>query len=597
MRRFGLFAIALSFCTLCTLTLAARENKAVVMEKTPVYRVTVVARSVQSVNYRHLAGSTRIDFRGTSAMPGASGHAKIASKVGRIEIQADFKDVPYANVFGPEYLTYVLWAVTPEGRPINLGEVIPERSHDVRIRVTANLQAFGMIVTAEPYFAVTRPSNVTVLENAIRRDTKGWEQPVSTRYEATEKGEYTVDLAGTRLPASLLTPEESVSIPLSLLEARNAVTIAQATGAQQYAPDMMARAQESLDRAEDSYRRNRSLTAIGMAARGAAQAAEDARVVTIRVKEDERIAAEQKAADDRAEQARLQAEFEQRQAESARAQAMSAQQAEQQAELTAQQAQQEREAAERSAQQAQQEREAAEQAKAEALEAQQQAEAARQEALDQQQALSAQTQAAQQQAESAEQRAMAAEQEKDKLRQKLMAQLNEVLQTRDTARGLIVNINDVLFDVDKATLKPGARVRLAKVAGILQSYPELKLQLEGYTDSTGTLQHNQTLSERRAAAVREFLIAQGVPPGSITAQGFGPSNPVATNETREGRQMNRRVDMVVNGESIAAHGGPSPSLDQNAPASMSQPEASQPEAPATSEPAPPDKPEKGVKQH
>jgi outer membrane protein OmpA-like peptidoglycan-associated protein len=290
------------------------------------------------------------------------------------------------------------------------------------------------------------------------------------------------------------------------------------------------------------------------------------------MKEDERVAAERKAAQDKAEQARLQAELERRQADTARAQAMSAQQAQQQAELNAQQEQQQREAAELSAKQ---EREAAERAKAEALETQrqadaarQQAEAARQAALDQQQALAAQAEAARQQAQTAEQRAMAAEQDKEKARQQLLVQLNEVLQTRDTARGLIVNMSDVLFDVDKATLKPGARVRLAKVAGILQTYPELKLQLEGYTDSTGSLEHNQTLSERRAMAVRDFLISQGVSSASITAQGFGPSNPVATNNTREGRQMNRRVDLVVSGESISAHGSRRPSVDENAPASM-----------------------------
>jgi outer membrane protein OmpA-like peptidoglycan-associated protein len=269
---------------------------------------------------------------------------------------------------------------------------------------------------------------------------------------------------------------------------------------------------------------------------------------------------------------------------------MSAQQAQQQAELTAQQ---QREAAELSEKQAQLEREAAELAKAEALETQrqadaarQQAEAARQAALDQQQSLAAQADAARQEAQTAEQRAMAAEQEKEKLRQRLLVQLNEVLQTRDTARGLIVNMSDVLFDVDKATLKPGAKVRLAKVAGILQAYPELKLQLEGYTDSTGSLEHNQTLSERRAMAVRDFLISQGVSTASITAQGFGPSNPVATNNTREGRQMNRRVDLVVNGESISAHGSRSPSLDENSPGSMAQP--------AGSDTREPDLREKGV---
>ena len=543
--------------SLCTMLLAAQEtqdNNLTPMEKTPVYRVTVVARSVDAVNYRHRNGSTKVNFRGTSLMPDGVGEAKVDSKSGRLDIDAEFKNVRDANYYGPEYLTYVLWAVTPEGRPVNLGEVMPDKKHEVKIHVTANLQAFGLIVTAEPYFAVTRPSNMTVLENEIRRDTKGWEQPISARYEATEKGEYTVDLASDQLPATRL-GEGRRKVPLTLLEARNAVAIAQATGAQQYAPEALAKAREDLDRSEDYLRRKQSSSAIGTMARGATQAAEDARILTIRHKADERAAAERLAAEQRTQQAQQQA--------------LLAQSREQQATEQTQQAQM-------AAQQAQQERAAAEQAKAEAIQAQQQAEAARQAALQQQEALAAQAQTAQAAAQTAEQRARAAEQEKEEMRQRLLAQLNQVLQTQDSARGLIVNMSDVLFDLNQATLKPGAKVRLAKVAGIIQAYPDLKLQIEGYTDSTGSLEHNQQLSERRAAAVRDFLVAQGVSMNNVSAQGLGPSNPVATNNTPQGRQMNRRVDLVVNGEAIATRdrvGG------QNAPA-MAAPAASDPRQPA-----------------
>jgi outer membrane protein OmpA-like peptidoglycan-associated protein len=508
------------------------------MDKTPVYRVNVVSRSVEAVNYRHRNGSTKIDFKGTALMPDGSGEAKVDSKAGRLEVDAEFKNLRNANYYGPEYLTYVLWAITPEGRPVNLGEVTPNDKFESKIKVTASLQAFGLIVTAEPYFAVTRPSNITVLENEIRKDTKGWEQPVSAKYDATEKGEYTVDLASNQLPASKMNREEAKTVPLTLLEARNAVAIAQATGAQQYAPDALARAQDSLDRGEDYLKRKQSSSAIGTVARGATQAAEDARILTIRKKEDEKIAAERQAQEDRTKEAQDQAKVEQAKALDAREQTM----------------------------QAQQERQAAEQAKAEAVQAQQQAEAARQAALVQQQALAAQ-------AQTSEQRAQSAEQDKEQMRQRLLAQLNQVLQTRDSARGLIVNMSDVLFDLNQATLKEGAKVRLAKVAGIIQAYPDLKLQIEGYTDSTGSVEHNQELSERRAAAVRDFLVTQGVNMNSVAAQGFGPTNPVASNSTSEGRQMNRRVDLVVNGDSIAAQ---KKSIDQGAPASMAEPAASDP---------------------
>jgi outer membrane protein OmpA-like peptidoglycan-associated protein len=526
--------------SLCTLALAAQDAQqpeVTPMEQTPVYRVNVVARTVEAVNYRHRNGSTKINFRGTALMPDASGQAKVDSKTGRTEIDAEFKNVRNANYYGPEYLTYVLWAITPEGRPLNLGDFAPNDKHELRIHVTANLQAFGMIVTAEPYFAVTRPSNVTVLENEIRKDTKGSEQPVSAHYEATEKGEYTVDIASNQLPASSLSLEDRRKMPLTLLEARDAVAIAQATGAQQYAPEALTRAQVSLEQAEDYYHRKQSSSAISTVARSATQAAEDARILTIRRKADEKVAAEKKAEQDRTLQA-------QQQAANAREQSLQAQQATQQAE----------------------------QAKAEAQQAQQQAEAARQAALQQQQALAVQ-------AQSAQQRAQAAEQEKEQMRQRLLAQLNQVLQTRDTARGLIVNMNDVLFDVNQATLKPAAKIRLAKVAGIIQAYPDLKLQIEGYTDSTGSTEHNQQLSERRAAAVRDFLVAQGVNLNSVSAQGFGPENPVASNSTSEGRQLNRRVDLVVNGESIAAQASPA---QQNGAPSMAAPPASDPQQTAPS---------------
>ncbi len=279
--------------------------------------------------------------------------------------------------------------------------------------------------------------------------------------------------------------------------------------------------------------------------------------MTIRRKADAQAAARQQAAEEQAQLAQQQALTEQQRAQDARGQALEAQQA---------------------AQEAQQERQAAEQAKAEALQAQQQAEAARQAALAQQQALAAQAQTAQAQAQTAEQRAQAAEQEKEQMRQRLLAQLNQVLQTQDTARGLIVNMSDVLFDTNQATLKPGAKMRLAKVAGIIEAYPDLKLKIEGYTDSTGTPEHNQELSERRAAAVRDFLIAQGVNVNNVTAQGFGPSNPVASNGTPQGRQMNRRVDLVVNGEAIAAQ--QRTPMNQGAPpAAMSEPVSSNPREP------------------
>jgi outer membrane protein OmpA-like peptidoglycan-associated protein len=147
-----------------------------------------------------------------------------------------------------------------------------------------------------------------------------------------------------------------------------------------------------------------------------------------------------------------------------------------------------------------------------------------------------------------------AEQEKAQLREQLRQQLNAILETRETARGLIVNLSDVLFDTGKYTLKPGAREKLAKIAGIVLAHPGLKLEVEGHTDSIGGDEMSQRLSERRAETVRSYLVAQNLPPDSMTAHGFGKTQPVATNAA--GRQLNRRVELVVSGDPIGASGTP-----------------------------------------
>jgi hypothetical protein len=218
---------------ICALLLAAcvhaQQDAAPVepMDQTPLFHVKVISRSTKAVNYRHRGGSTTVDFKGTALMPEASGRAKVDSKAGRLEINAEFARFQPATMFGPEYLTYVLWAITPEGRAVNLGEIVPNSAGKISLNVTTQLQAFGLIVTAEPYFSVTRPGDKVVAENIIRQETKGLEQPIDARFEMLESGQYTVDMSATQLPASTADSKT----PLDLLEARNAVAIAKAAGA------------------------------------------------------------------------------------------------------------------------------------------------------------------------------------------------------------------------------------------------------------------------------------------------------------------------------------------------------------------------------
>ena len=499
------------------------------MDHTPVFRVKVLSRTTKAVNYRHHSGATSVDFRGTDLMPEASGHAKVESRTGRIEINADFEHLRPSRNLAPEYLTYVLWAITPEGRPVSLGEIVPENGKS-SVRVSTDLQAFGVIVTAEPYFSVTRPSDMVVLENVVKSNTKGWEQPIDTKFDVVERGQYTVDITAAKLPSSTANPKT----PNDLLQARNAVAIAQAEGGDRYAADTMRKAEDFLARAEDYLRREQSGKAISTVARGATQAAEDARVLTLERRQQEQQDAERTAMRERAEQA------EQQEAE---------------AKAQAEQESRQREQAER-------DRQTTEQAKADADRARQEAEAAKADALAQQQTAQSQAQQAQlaaQQADQAraqaEQARLQAEQEKEQTRARLLQQLNQVLQTRESARGLIADMPDVLFDTGKYTLKPGARERLAKVAGILMAYPDLHVQVEGHTDNVGGVDFNQQLSEKRAAAVRDFLVQQGVKSTDIESRGFGMDQPVATNATATGRQLNRRVDLVVTGQAIGTTAG------------------------------------------
>jgi outer membrane protein OmpA-like peptidoglycan-associated protein len=517
-------------------------NRIEPMDKTPLYHVTVVERSAKAVNYQHRGGATKINFKGTDLMPQANGEAKVESKQGYIEIETEFDELNKpASSFGPEYMTYVMWAISPQGRAENLGEVILNGNRS-KLDVTTQMQAFALIVTAEPYFAVRTPSNLVVMENVIRSDTKGMPEVVDAKYELLERGEYQDDIREANLQPLV---QGDRKVPLELLEARNAARIAQWSKANQYAQDSFIRAQNLLEQAQKAQDQNAGANkqAVVRLAREAVQTFDDARILSLRRREEERVATERREAEQREAAARAQAEQQQQLAQQAQQNAQLAQQNAQLEAQQRQQAEQERLAAEQARQQAEA---ATQQAQLE----RQQADAARQAAIQQQQQLAAQTQQAQLQAQQANQ-------EKEQLRARLRDQLNQVLQTRDTAKGLIVNMSDVLFDTGKATLRAGAREKLAKVAGILIAYPDLRLSLGGHTDSTGTLSFNQQLSQQRAAAVRDYLVSQGLKSTEIVAvDGFGPSQPVASNATPAGRQQNRRVEIVVAGDAIGNNVAP-----------------------------------------
>ena len=466
-----------------------------------VYHVKVVQRNLDAVNYLNRSGSTHVSFQGTNLGPSIKGDAKVDAQTGKTNISVHLEGFTPANGFGPEYLTYVLWSISADGRPQNLGE-LELAGGKASLNVTTGFQSFGMIVTAEPYYAVSVPSDVIVAQNVFSDRTQGVLQQVNVHYTLLPRGLY-ANTEGSKSIAHPINDREHT--PLALFEAYNAQRIALAAGADKYAPDIMAEVNTDITNADQIQNgKHRDVKMEFTDAREAVQRAEDARITTLRKQAAER----QQLAQD---------------------QAAASQQAAQQSQLQAAQSQ------------AEADRAAAARAQAEAQKAQAEVAAA--------DARAAAANSAQQ-AAAAQAQAAAATQSVEALRARLLAQLNAVLQTTETSRGLVVNLNDVLFDTGKYTLKQNTQVSLAKVATIVELYQGLKVQVEGYTDSVGSPASNQKLSENRADAVQNFMVNNGVPQANITATGYGATSFVADNGSAAGRAQNRRVELVVSGQAI-----------------------------------------------
>ena len=485
-----------------------------------------VSRTTKAVHYRLQGGSAKVDFQGTDLLQRASGEARIEGKKTNFQIEAKFQNLEDATKFGLEYLTYVLWAVSPQGRPVNLGEVTLEHGN-AHVKAFTDLQAFGLIVTAEPYFAVTQPGNMVVMESSS--GSGGGSENIEAKYELAPRGTYTS--TNTHIQDAIFGIDSKT--PLELFEARNAVRIAKNASADKYAAFIFSKAGQQMMHAEEVYRQKQNRATVEAAAKEAVETAEEARLMAVKKKAEDEAAGEAAAREAKA-RADADAEAKRRNdAEIARAQAEEARAAAEQAKAEAEKMKQEALAA---AEEAQAAKAAAEKAQAEAV--------------AQQQVLAAEADKAKASAAQSENLRQQAEKEKQELRGRLLQQLNSVLATRDSARGLIANMSDVLFRSGSVELLPAARERLAKVSGIVLAYPSLHVSIEGHTDSVGSDEYNQDLSERRAQSVRDYFVRGGIPEGAVDARGFGKAEPVASNETSEGRQQNRRVELVLSGDAI-----------------------------------------------
>jgi outer membrane protein OmpA-like peptidoglycan-associated protein len=466
--------LLMAFCA----TTAAAQDQANPEQAVPLS--AVISKSTTAIGYEVGGGSTKVDLKGTELMPEAGGQAKIEikAKAGRTSVDVEVKDLKSPSTLGSEFLTYVLWAVTPEGRTGNMGEILLNKNGDGKLSATTPAQTFSLVVTAEPYFAVRLPSEMVVLQSERRKDTKGKIFPIQ-EYKLLKRAQY--GKMGNPLALTL-----DPSVPLEMYEARNAVEIAKSRDADRYAPEVFSKAEASLKMAENSLASKADKNTVSSTARQTVQFSADALLLAVQRQEEERIAKER---EDAAAKAKAEAE----------------------------------------AQAAAEAAEAKRKADAEAAEAKRKSDAeiaAREEAIQ------------------------AASREKQQLRVRLLEQFNRVLPTTDTPRGLVVNMGDVLFDTGKSELRPDAREALAKLSGIVLNYPSLHLTIEGHTDSTGSSEFNQTLSQKRADAVHDYLVSQGLDASGLSAQGLGMENPVADNSTAEGRQKNRRVEIIISGEVI-----------------------------------------------
>jgi outer membrane protein OmpA-like peptidoglycan-associated protein len=450
---------------------------------------------------------------GTAIAPGVIGKAEVKRKEGRTRIRLEMRGLVNPQTLGAYYTTYVLWAISPEGQADNLAEM-PFRS-DIDIDVTTPLQTFALIITAEPYSAVKLPSPVVIAENMMRPGTKGVAETSRVRYSGDPGTLYVVSAPGAPSIAA------DLNTPLIILGARRSVEIARRAGAETYADAELRQAEIKLAALEQTWSDSRKVEEkLGGVAREVMHVAEHARELALERSTEARLNAERRAARNSIAEARSEAD-----------------QAREEAERASQQAAAYRDALARS---------------------QQEADIARQRVKDAQtdaDRAKANEELARAQAEQARLEAEQARKDKEAAEQQLFISLSQILETRREARGLIVSLSDVLFDFNKATLKPGAREKLSKLAGVLIAYPApYRIQIEGHTDSIGSEDYNLKLSQDRAEAVRYFMVQAGVAADRIAdVRGMGKIMPVATNDTPEGRQMNRRVEIVISDLAMPQH--------------------------------------------
>ena len=483
-----------------------------------------------------------VPLAATSRVSPAQAEADVKVRDGQADVEVEAKKLPPAILFGGDVTSYVVWAVSRDGQAENLGELIVKPNNKADVHYRTGQKEFGILVTAEPYALVLRPSELVCFASAPPKPSKARSTPVTVANLAAPPRTGNPQVGGM---------EYHGADAVELVQAQHVLDQARAMGAEKYAADTLREASTNLDQAVNFYRSGNEKS-------GADYARRSLSLSSTAIRDTQRnLAAEAAAAEAARQAAERRALEEQRAAAQAQAaesqqQALAAREAALRAREDAYAAQQQTEKLQQEASAAQQAAAAAEQRAADASLSADAAAAARREADDARQkaeALASEASAARLESErknaELERQNLQLTRERDDLAAQLDGALSSVAQITKTARGVVVNLPDILFDINKATLKPNAQIALAKLAGIVQLFPKINLRVEGYTDSTGSNELNQRLSRERAESVRGFLEKQGVAASRMTAVGYGPQFPVADNATAEGRAKNRRVEIVL----------------------------------------------------
>jgi flagellar motor protein MotB len=471
-------------------------------KRRPLYKITIVSRTTKAINYGYLSAPTSINFAGTPLLPDAKGDAAIEPRRGATSITAHFSNVPPPTRFGPQYLTYVVWAISPDGRPQNLGELMLDASNKGTLRTSAPMQTFALIVTAEPYYAVTQPSDVVVMENQVGPNTIGKVEEVNATYELLPRKPYTYDPEAHATAASGRTPvskREYDSI-VALYQALNAIQIAEAQHAGRYAPERLARARELYNQAR-AYPPSQSKEVVSMA-REATQIAEDSRAIALR-----------RAAEERDAQRQLQQQPPA--APPAREPAPPPRTSQVEPERTT-------------------------------APPEQSYEANRSRVVPPSTAVQAPEQPDAEMTSDQPSIAVNPDQfrghspEKTQNRARLVSALRRYFETRDTPRGVIVTIREPL------AASPTLPSYLQQLAATIQPYDNIHLNVEANSAEANDV----AATQRQAETMRQALIAAGVPPAIIIARGNGNARPLASNATAAGRSENQRIEIVIAGDAI-----------------------------------------------